>query len=570
MGRRARAWWVMLGMLAWVQPLQAVDPSKTGPYAVGSATVAVRRPSGSTFNALLYYPATMGGANAPLDAAQGPYPAISYGHGFLQQPSGSASTLQHLASHGHIVIASTSETGFLPSHSNFAKDIRYTLDYLSARNRNPADAFYGKVNEDRFGLVGYSMGGGAVQLAAAADTRVKAVVGLAAAVTNPSPVPLLPELRTPIALLSGDEDTIVPPDSALVPMYNAAKAPKLRTLIDGGSHVGFLDEPPLLFSDEGSLPAEKQLAITKTYLASYFGLYLQNDQAMWRNHWGPEAFTQAGLETQGDPGVTLLVDSLGKTGVPNQAVRYEVKLTNSGPEANRFTLFGEDNGWDFQLPEPRTPALESGQTFSFFVDVAVPKGVAPGTTDVLLLSARSEKDLATRGFVRLVTMAGKLACDFDSDGVLGVGDIDLLSVRLREQTTDLAYDVDRNGQVDGLDLVALVEDPDKLKTYVGDANLDGVFDSSDFVQVFAAGLYEDGGDAKATWASGDWNADARFDSRDLVAAFQRGGYERGPRAAVAAVPEPAGLVMLLTGLLVARKGFSFRRRRRTRLAAIEI
>jgi hypothetical protein len=115
-----------------------------------------------------------------------------------------------------------------------------------------------------------------------------------------------------------------------------------------------------------------------------------------------------------------------------------------------------------------------------------------------------------------------------------------------------------------------VEDPDKLKTYVGDANLDGVFDSSDFVQVFAAGLYEDGGDAKATWASGDWNADARFDSRDLVAAFQRGGYERGPRAAVAAVPEPAGLVMLLTGLLVARKGFSFRRRRRTRLAAIEI
>lgn len=532
----------MLGMLAWVQPLQAVDPSKPGPYAVGSATVAVRRPSGSTFNALLFYPATTGGANAPLDAAHGPYPAISYGHGFLQQPSGSASTLQHLASHGHMVIASTSETGFLPSHSNFAKDIRYTLDYLSARNRNPADAFYGKVNEDRFGLVGYSMGGGAVQLAAAADTRVKAVVGLAAAVTNPSPVPLLPELRTPIALLSGDEDTIVPPDSAMTPMYNAAKAPKLRTLIDGGSHVGFLDEPPLLFSDEGSLPAEKQLALTKTYLASYFGLYLQDDQPMWRTIWGPEAFTQPGMATQGDPGVTLVVDAPAKTGTPQESVRYEVKLTNSGPEANRFTLFGEDNRWDIQLQESRTPALQPGQTYSFFVDVAVPQGTRPGVTDALLLSARSDNDLATRGFTRLTTTAGRLACDFDSDGVLGVGDIDLLAVRLREQTSDLAYDVDRNGRVDDLDLLALVEDSDKLNTFVGDANLDGEFDSSDFVQVFAAGLYEDGGQAKATWASGDWNADARFDSQDLVAAFQRGGYERGPRAAVAAVPEPAGFM----------------------------
>ena len=95
---------------------------------------------------------------------------------------------------------------------------------------------------------------------------------------------------------------------------------------------------------------------------------------------------------------------------------------------------------------------------------------------------------------------------------------------------------------------------DLSKTYVGDANLDGSFDSTDFVSVFVAGLYETG--QAAGWGAGDWDGDGLFDSSDFVAAFVDGGYEAGPRQ-VLAVPEPSSVVLLLLGLVA----FASRRRR---------
>jgi hypothetical protein len=59
----------------------------------------------------------------------------------------------------------------------------------------------------------------------------------------------------------------------------------------------------------------------------------------------------------------------------------------------------------------------------------------------------------------------------------------------------------------------------------GDSNRDGVFDSTDLVQVFQAGQYEDGVLGNSTWSSGDWNGDGEFDSQDLVFAFQAGSYQ---------------------------------------------
>ena len=85
----------------------------------------------------------------------------------------------------------------------------------------------------------------------------------------------------------------------------------------------------------------------------------------------------------------------------------------------------------------------------------------------------------------------------------------------------------------------------------GDANLDGEFNSTDFVAVFTVGKYESGNPAQ--WAEGDWNGDALFNSSDFVTAFSAGGYELGPRAAVASVPEPTGFALLLVGTLAIAK-----------------
>ena len=96
-----------------------------------------------------------------------------------------------------------------------------------------------------------------------------------------------------------------------------------------------------------------------------------------------------------------------------------------------------------------------------------------------------------------------------------------------------------------------------LRIPIGDANLDGQFDSTDLVQTFVAGEYEDDNVGNSGWASGDWNCDQEFDTSDLLAALQDGGYEQGPRSGVIAVPEPStfGLVCFAAiSLLLGRPG----------------
>ncbi|MEZ6121345.1 MAG: hypothetical protein R3C28_32985, partial [Pirellulaceae bacterium] len=58
----------------------------------------------------------------------------------------------------------------------------------------------------------------------------------------------------------------------------------------------------------------------------------------------------------------------------------------------------------------------------------------------------------------------------------------------------------------------------------GDANLDGIFNSTDLIQVFQFGEYEDNTPNNSIWASGDWNGDGEFDTSDMVFAFQTGSY----------------------------------------------
>ncbi len=89
----------------------------------------------------------------------------------------------------------------------------------------------------------------------------------------------------------------------------------------------------------------------------------------------------------------------------------------------------------------------------------------------------------------------------------------------------------------------------------GDANIDGVFNATDLVQVLQAGEYADQLAGNSTWADGDWNGDSEFNSLDLVAALQAGCY--GQAAGMAAlVPEPSSALLgliALGALLVARR-----------------
>ncbi|MBN00276.1 MAG: hypothetical protein CMJ77_14235 [Planctomycetaceae bacterium] len=138
--------------------------------------------------------------------------------------------------------------------------------------------------------------------------------------------------------------------------------------------------------------------------------------------------------------------------------------------------------------------------------------------------------------------------DFDNDGMLTVADVDLLSDAVLANTTDSKFDVNTDGAVNSSDRTFWIEE---LKTtYFGDANLDGEFNSSDFISVLIVGEYEDGIPANSGWADGDWNGDKDFSSSDFILALTGGGYEMGPRAAAAVVPEPGTVLGMIMGGLV--------------------
>ncbi|MEZ6115316.1 MAG: FG-GAP-like repeat-containing protein [Pirellulaceae bacterium] len=112
--------------------------------------------------------------------------------------------------------------------------------------------------------------------------------------------------------------------------------------------------------------------------------------------------------------------------------------------------------------------------------------------------------------------------DVNRDGQLSVADIDQLCLARSEQSTDAIFDLDGDQRLTFQDYTVLVEDI--LQLNYGDANANGTFDSSDLVQVFQQGHYEQATDQPVSWAAGDWNCDGRFDSNDLVVAFQHGQF----------------------------------------------
>ena len=135
--------------------------------------------------------------------------------------------------------------------------------------------------------------------------------------------------------------------------------------------------------------------------------------------------------------------------------------------------------------------------------------------------------------------AVRIVGDFDESGRLDRADIDELTRQSASQNNVAQYDLNNDAQVDGADVQVWIKD--LYKSWVGDANLDGEFNSGDLVTVLASGTYE--ADVDAVWSTGDFSGDGRTTTSDLVLALADGGYEQGPRAAAAAVPEPTTLAL---------------------------
>ena len=425
---------LLLGLAAGPGPVaSAADYSAPGPFRAGWQQVTVSRPGGSTFTARLFYPATVTGQGTPYDASAAPYPAISFGHGFLTGRSYYQSTLEHLATWGYFVIATESGMGLFPNHSNYADDLRYALTYVETANADPASWLLGQVDVAHFGVAGHSMGGGASILAAARDTRVDAVVNMAAAETNPSATASMPAVQVPIRLIVGSADGIVSPSTTQA-MYNNGHPPRQFANIQGGWHCGFLDSNNL-GCDSGSMARAAQLQRTRRLLTEFFNLYLKGDQAPWRAVWGPEWDDDPQVIISLDAGQALAPEvQVGETYFGAEAA-YMLTLTNSSPYATSYTLLAEENAWPLAFSPAVTPSLGPGQTTTVQMTVRPPAGTT-AVQEGALVSARSDRDAGTRSYARVATQALAFAAAIARDG-------DALVLTWTASDADCSYRVHR-------------------------------------------------------------------------------------------------------------------------------
>ncbi|TNC28732.1 dienelactone hydrolase family protein [Amycolatopsis alkalitolerans] len=161
-------------------------------------------------------------------------PGIAFGHGWLQPPGRYRELLAHLASWGIVAAAPSTQRGPLPSHRTFAADLRATLDLITGVRLGPGGL---SVDPAKLGLAGHSVGGGAAVLAAAADTRVKAVATFAAAQTLPQATTAARKLTIPGLHLAVEGDLVTPASGNAEAIAKAWGGPVQLRILDKSTHL---------------------------------------------------------------------------------------------------------------------------------------------------------------------------------------------------------------------------------------------------------------------------------------------------------------------------------------------
>ncbi|MBN2054713.1 hypothetical protein JW905_07315, partial [bacterium] len=133
----------------------------------------------------IFYPAATAGDDVPV--AVGVFPVIAFGHGYTIPWSDYEYCWERLSAGGYIFCLSDTESGLLPDHLDFGRDLAFILGAMQAAGGAPGDVFYQHV-ASASALMGHSMGGGACFLGAQYATGLTTLVNLAAAETNPSAV----------------------------------------------------------------------------------------------------------------------------------------------------------------------------------------------------------------------------------------------------------------------------------------------------------------------------------------------------------------------------------------------
>lgn len=253
------------------------------PFAIGSTTITFTDTSRNNraVATQIYYPSVSGGSDASV--AQGSFPVIAFGHGFVMNVGAYQNIWELLVPQGYIVALPTTEGGFSPSHLNFAQDLAFVIMQIKAQNTQNGAFFFQRIHS-KAGVMGHSMGGGSAHLAAALGAPIDALCTLTPAETNPSAISASQNIAQPSLVIAGSNDCITPPNTNQLPMFNALPAGtcKAYVSITGGSHCQMANSNfncsfgEATCSPSPTITRSQQQAIMHSYLLLWMNAQLKD------------------------------------------------------------------------------------------------------------------------------------------------------------------------------------------------------------------------------------------------------------------------------------------------------
>ena len=208
------------GFLSLTTEANAASTSETIYKAAGPWPVA----TGTSGGHRLYYPQTLGSGGVT-------HPIVTWGNGSWATPDNYPGLLNHLASWGFAVVASTDTT------TGTGAEILAAAQHLVGLGGDPASVFHGKLDTAQVAAVGHSQGaGGSINAANDSAGLIKTVVPIAVPaqwMAGPGDEFSVADLTCPVLFLSGANDWLISSAATVQGYYDQATAGAGRALLKG-------------------------------------------------------------------------------------------------------------------------------------------------------------------------------------------------------------------------------------------------------------------------------------------------------------------------------------------------
>jgi hypothetical protein len=156
------------------------------------------------------------------------HPVITWGNGTGTTPSVYSRLLNHLASHGFVVIASNSMNVAMGDPPPMVQGVTWVLE----QNQNSASALYGHIDAAHIGATGHSQGAFAT-MTAGADARIVTIAPIEGAQASRN-------LHGPALLLCGGMDTTLPCSGTMTAFNGITNQPVMMANQLAATHTNWI------------------------------------------------------------------------------------------------------------------------------------------------------------------------------------------------------------------------------------------------------------------------------------------------------------------------------------------